>query len=87
LTSLDISWAQYTDRIHEYVKLRQFWLGMIKAPFFAFTIGMVGCMRGLQVEGAAEAVGRYTTRSVVNAIFLVITIDAVFSVIFSALKY
>lgn len=85
-TSLDVSLTQYLDRIHEFVKLQQFWLGLLKAPFFAFTIGMVGCLRGLQVDGAAEAVGRYTTRAVVNAIFMVITIDAIFSIIFSALR-
>jgi phospholipid/cholesterol/gamma-HCH transport system permease protein len=43
---------------------------------------MVGCYDGLQVVGSAESVGRRTTRSVVEAIFLVIVVDAAFSIFF-----
>jgi phospholipid/cholesterol/gamma-HCH transport system permease protein len=46
----------------------------------------VGCFQGFQVGGSADSVGRQTTISVVQAIFLVIVMDAVFSVIFSWLK-
>jgi phospholipid/cholesterol/gamma-HCH transport system permease protein len=60
-----------------------FWLGLIKAPFFACIIGLVGCHQGLQVERNAASVGRHTTHAVVEAIFLVITADAIFSVLFT----
>jgi len=63
-----------------------FWLGLIKAPVFAFVIALVGCFMGLRVEGTSESVGRLTTRSVVESVFLVITIDAAFSILFSLLK-
>ena len=63
-----------------------FWLGIIKAPFFAFTIALVGCFEGLRVEGTAESVGRLTTRSVVESIFLVVVLDAGFSILFSILE-
>ena len=63
-----------------------FWLGLIKAPVFAFVIALVGCFMGLRVEGTSESVGRLTTRSVVESVFLVISIDAVFSILFSLLK-
>jgi phospholipid/cholesterol/gamma-HCH transport system permease protein len=43
---------------------------------------MVGCYEGLQVEGSAESVGQRTTRSVVESIFLVIVVDAAFSIFF-----
>ena len=56
---------------------------MIKAPVFAIIIVSVGCMQGMLARGGADAVGVRTTRSVVQAIFLVIIIDAIFSVIFS----
>jgi len=62
-----------------------FWLGVIKAPFFAFVIAMVGCHAGLKVERSAESVGRFTTASVVRSIFLVIVIDAAFSILFAEL--
>ena len=62
-----------------------FWLGLIKAPVFAFIIALVGCFEGLRVEGNAGSVGRLTTRSVVESVFLVIVLDAGFSILFSLL--
>jgi phospholipid/cholesterol/gamma-HCH transport system permease protein len=61
-------------------------VGMVKAPVFAFLIALVGCFEGLNVEGSAESVGRQTTLSVVEAIFLVIIFDAAFSIMFSYLR-
>jgi phospholipid/cholesterol/gamma-HCH transport system permease protein len=63
-----------------------FWIGMIKSPFFAVIIASIGCYEGFQVAGSAESVGRLTTLSVVEAIFLVIVTDAGFSIFFSALQ-
>jgi phospholipid/cholesterol/gamma-HCH transport system permease protein len=63
-----------------------FWIGMIKSPFFAIIIALIGCYEGFQVTGSAESVGRLTTLSVVEAIFLVIVIDAGFSMFFSSLR-
>ena len=62
-----------------------FWVGLIKAPVFAFIIALVGCFQGFQVERNAASVGRLTTLAVVESIFLVIVVDATFSVIFSML--
>src|SRR6266446_144629 len=63
-----------------------FWIGMIKSPCFAVIIALIGCYEGFQVAGSAESVGRQTTLSVVEAIFLVILTDAGFSIFFSALQ-
>jgi phospholipid/cholesterol/gamma-HCH transport system permease protein len=60
-----------------------FWVGMIKAPVFAFIIALVGCHQGFQVDRNASSVGRHTTQAVVEAIFLVIAADAAFSITFS----
>lgn len=62
-----------------------YWIGMIKSPAFAVIIALIGCYEGFQVERSAESVGRLTTLSVVEAIFLVIVIDAGFSIFFSEL--
>jgi phospholipid/cholesterol/gamma-HCH transport system permease protein len=80
---LDISTAQFLTQFQEAIIPRMFWVGIIKAPFFAFLIAMVGCFEGLQVQGSAESVGRLTTKSVVESIFLVIVADAAFSIFFS----
>ena len=63
-----------------------YWVGMIKSPFFGLIIALIGCYEGLQVERSAESVGRLTTLSVVEAIFLVIVADAGFSIFFSYLQ-
>ncbi|HXZ85427.1 MAG TPA: ABC transporter permease, partial [Myxococcota bacterium] len=57
-----------------------------KAPVFAVIIALVGCYQGFQVTGSAESVGRRTTVSVVQSIFLVILVDALFSIVFNWLK-
>ncbi len=80
---LDISFVQFIRQLHDAVTFEHFFVGMVKAPFFAFIIAMVGCYEGLQVSRSAESVGSRTTRSVVEAIFLVIVIDAIASIFFS----
>lgn len=83
--ALDISPALFFDRLHSAIGAWTFWVGIIKAPFFAFLIALVGCLEGLRVSRSAESVGRQTTRSVVTAIFLVIIVDAMFSVFFATI--
>lgn len=58
-------------------------IGLVKAPFFAVIIGVIGCHQGMQVSGNAESLGSHTSRSVVQAIFLVIVTDALFSIFFA----
>ncbi|NLK66442.1 MAG: ABC transporter permease [Campylobacteraceae bacterium] len=79
---LDIPFDTYLDRFKDLVKTKHFWAGMIKAPFFGLVIALVGCLRGLQVDGSTESIGEKTTISVVNAIFWVIVIDAIFAIFF-----
>lgn len=82
---IDLTVPQFIRQLQLAVDLWDFWVGIIKAPVFAFLIAMVGCFEGLRVEGSAESVGRLTTQSVVESIFLVIVFDAVFSILFSFL--
>ncbi len=79
---LDITFGQFLKQLQSAVGLDQLWLGLIKAPVFAFAIAMIGCYEGLKVSGSAESVGQMTTKSVVESIFLVIVLDAIFSIIF-----
>ena len=82
-TVLDISFFQFARQISNSEPLWSFWAGMIKAPVFAFIIATVGTYEGFNVTRSAESVGRQTTRAVVEAIFLVIVLDALFSILFS----
>ncbi len=76
---------QAVDRIRLAVDASDAFVGLVKAPIFAFFIAVIGCMHGLKVEGSSESVGRQTTRAVVKSIFLVIVLDALFSVLFDKL--
>lgn len=82
---LDISFVQFVERVKTVLPLSAFWVGLVKAPVFGVVIALVGCREGMSVRGSAESVGRQTTKSVVVSIFLVIIIDAVFSIAFSYL--
>ena len=80
---LDVSFLTFLDRLDHAVTMKSYLLGVGKAPVFAAIIALVGCYRGFQVSGSAESVGRQTTVSVVQSIFLVLLGDALFSVAFS----
>jgi phospholipid/cholesterol/gamma-HCH transport system permease protein len=82
---LDVSPAQYLTRLPQLIDANDLFVGLFKAPVFAFFIAIIGCMHGLRVSGSAESVGRETTRAVVKSIFLVIALDAFFSILFERL--
>ena len=83
---LGFDFESYLTRFSQNVDLRHFWVGMVKAPIFGAVIATIGCLRGYEVDGSTESVGNQTTKSVVNAIFWIIALDAVFSVIFTELE-
>lgn len=80
---IGLSFTVFLDRLQEAVSARSFLIGLGKAPVFALIIALIGCFQGFRVEGSAASVGRHTTISVVQSIFLVIVADAQFSVVFS----
>ena len=75
----------FLSRLKEAIALNTFQVGMIKAPFMALVIGAVACVEGLAVKGSAESLGRQTTASVVESIFLVIVMDGVFAIFFASI--
>jgi phospholipid/cholesterol/gamma-HCH transport system permease protein len=83
MSLLNISFEQYVRRVAEVATPTTFFVGMIKAPVFAFIIAIIGCYQGLKVSGSAESVGKRTTLAVVQAIFVVIMADGLFSIAFS----
>jgi phospholipid/cholesterol/gamma-HCH transport system permease protein len=83
---LDINIPNFLTQLQSAVGEMTLWVGVIKAPFFASIIALVGCFEGLNVTRSAESVGRLTTQSVVESIFFVIVTDAAFSIVFSVLK-
>lgn len=81
-TELGISPGLFLARMQETAELRHLLVGLSKAPLFAIIIALVGCLEGLKVQASAESVGRHTTSSVVQSIFLVILVDAIAAIFF-----
>lgn len=84
---LEIPPSTFVQRLREVTPMTDFWIGLIKAPVFGAIIAMAGCFQGMQVEGNSEQVGLKTTAAVVQAIFLVIVLDAFFAVFFSSIGW
>jgi phospholipid/cholesterol/gamma-HCH transport system permease protein len=82
-TTLDIGATQFLERVISSADLKTFMVGFVKAPVFALLIAAVATLRGMQVRSSAEQLGRLTTIAVVQAIFLIILADGVFTVIFA----
>jgi phospholipid/cholesterol/gamma-HCH transport system permease protein len=74
---LDISSTQFLAVFQRDITLRHFFIGLAKAPVFAFVIAVIGCLEGFKVTGSAQSLGEHTTSSVVQSIFMVILLDAI----------
>jgi phospholipid/cholesterol/gamma-HCH transport system permease protein len=81
--TLNIDFEMFLTRTKEVLSLTQVFIGLGKAPFFGIVIALIGTYRGFQVKNSTQDIGKYTTKSVVNAIFWVIALDALFSIILS----
>ena len=84
-TQLDIGWHEFIERFSREMRGSTLLVGLGKSLVFAVVIASIGCFQGFRTHGSADSVGRQTTLSVVQAIFLVIVTDAVFSVAFNIL--
>lgn len=85
-SKLDVSFDVFLNRLGDAVSLSSFLVGIVKAPVFAVIIVLTGCFQGFQVSDSTDSVGRQTTVSVVQSIFLVILTDALFSIVFNWLE-
>lgn len=83
MIELNMSPSVYIERLNSAAQFWTFGVGLLKAPFMALVIAIVGCRAGLDVTGSAESVGTQTTSSVVRSIFLVIVLDAMFAIFFT----
>ena len=79
---LGISPVMFFSRIADEIPAQHFWIGMVKAPVFALVLTVIACKQGLSVGGDVNSLGRHVTSSVVQAIFMVILLDAFFAIWF-----
>jgi phospholipid/cholesterol/gamma-HCH transport system permease protein len=80
--TLDISPSYFLTRLQSVIDWTHFMVGMSKAPVFGLVIAIIGCRQGMKVGGDVESLGQRTTASVVQAIFMVIVIDALFALMY-----
>lgn len=83
----DIPPVQFIDRLRVAVDMSTIFAGLIKAPFMALIIGIIGAVEGLKVGGSAESLGSRVTASVVKAIFVVIILDGAFAIFYAAIDF
>jgi len=86
-TVLNINALAFTERLAQTIDVNDVLVGLTKAPVFAFLIAVTGTLRGMQVQGSAEELGRLTTVAVVQSIFLIIVADAIFTVVYSRIGF
>ncbi len=84
-TSLDINPAVFIERLRNSVPIDQFWIGMSKAPVFGLVVALIACRQGLLTGGSVQSLGHRTTTSVVQAIFSIIVLDALFAIFYMEL--
>jgi phospholipid/cholesterol/gamma-HCH transport system permease protein len=82
---LDLSPAFFLERLLNNVGVTHFWVGLSKSPILALVIAAIGCRQGFEVGGDVEQLGRRVTTAVVQALFAIIVLDAVFALIFMQL--
>ncbi|HEX7815136.1 ABC transporter permease [Dyella sp.] len=80
--TLGITPLMFISLLKSDIGVQHFLVGMVKAPVFAFLIGVIGCLEGFKVAGSAQSVGTHTTSSVVQSIFVVILVDALAALFF-----
>ena len=83
--SLGYSITTYVHQIITIVTLRDIFGGIFKAYPFAIAVAVIGCLRGMQTQTGASAVGESTTSSVVTGMVTIIILDGVISAIYYVL--
>lgn len=83
---LDLTLYTYLQETFKPIEVFDVAASLVKSIVFAVLIAGIGCQRGFQVRGGAEAVGEATTSAVVAAIFLVIVADSAFAIVLQYIR-
>ena len=82
MISFNIPILTYLREVDSLVDIKDLWAGLAKTPAFAVLIAGIGCLRGLQTQTGASAVGISATRAVVSGIILLVVVDGVYAFIY-----
>lgn len=81
VSMLDLTVGTYMTQTIKALTLFEVCWGSSKSVVFAVLIAWIGCLRGFQTRGGADAVGNAATSAVVSSIFLIILFDSFFAVL------
>jgi phospholipid/cholesterol/gamma-HCH transport system permease protein len=84
---IDITPVVFITRLRDAIDFSSLFSGLLKAPFMGLIIALIACAEGMAVRGSAESLGQRTTASVVKAIFMVIVVDGIFAIFYSAIDF
>ena len=82
MLSLGFPLITFFNQLQLAVSYGSFVGGLVKAFAFGILIAAIGCLRGLQTQTGASAVGLSTTHAVVSGIILIVITDGIFTVIY-----
>ncbi len=85
--SLGLGPGYFVQRMYDYVPSVNFFIGMIRTPVFAVVIALIGCRLGMTVKDDVISLGRQVTTAVVQSIFVVFMIDAMFAMLFNGFTF
>jgi len=81
----DISAFEYTVQTLRSIQLDHVLVGLSKAVVYGVCIAIAGCLRGIQCQRSAAAVGQATTSAVVTSIVLIVITASILTIIYQKL--
>jgi phospholipid/cholesterol/gamma-HCH transport system permease protein len=86
MLTFEIPLTTYYNQAVSFATVGDFLSGLVKSVVFGVLIAGIGCLRGLQTETGAAAVGISATSAVVSGIVLIVAADGVFAVLYYYLE-
>ena len=86
LLGLGLTFHTYVQQTSWALEVFDIGAGVVKSMVFAVLIAGIGCQRGFQARGGAEAVGNATTSAVVSGLFLIIVADSLFAIVLNYVR-
>jgi phospholipid/cholesterol/gamma-HCH transport system permease protein len=81
ITLLDFTMYGYFYQTMKNITLFDVFASLVKSVIFALIVAGIGCQRGFQVRGGAEAVGAMTTSAVVTSLFIVVMVESIIAIV------
>jgi phospholipid/cholesterol/gamma-HCH transport system permease protein len=82
MISFNIPISSFLHEVDSLVDVKDLLAGLAKVPVYAILIAGIGCLRGLQTQTGASAVGISATRAVVSGIILLVIVDGIYAFVY-----